>query len=148
MEVILKQDIKALGREGEIVKVAPGYARNFLIPRGLAVEVNKATMGNLAERQKAASLRATREQEKAAALAGKLEGLALTVRVKAGPSGRLFGSVTTKDIADALGGQGLEVDRRRIELPEPIKELGEYRLEIKLHPGVTATIIARIVPEE
>ncbi|WP_027717112.1 50S ribosomal protein L9 [Desulfovirgula thermocuniculi] len=149
MKVILLEDVKNLGPKGAVVEVSDGYARNYLLPRRLAVE---ATPGRLKELEmlKASQDRRRREEEaRARELAARLDGLELTIAVRAGEGGRLFGAVGTKDIAAALSGQhGLEVDKKKILLKDPIKQLGDYQVAIKLHPAVQARIKVSVVAQD
>jgi len=146
MKVILKQDVRDLGQRGALVNVADGYARNFLIPRGLAVP---ATAANLKQRQQRLTVqksKAEKLQESAASLADRLGGLSITVRAPAGEAGRLFGSVTAQDIADGIAAVvGAEVDKRKVELPENIKNVGTYEVLLRLHPKVTTRVEVRVV---
>jgi len=148
VKVILKQDFKALGNAGEIYDVADGYGRNFLLPRGIAVE---ATAGNLAqaERQRAAvAKRAAVALAEAQALAARLEGKPIVVAAKAGESGKLFGAVTNAQIADAVQSSlSIELDRHKIELDEPIKTAGDHEVIAKLVAGVNAKLTVRVVAE-
>ncbi|MCL6547435.1 MAG: 50S ribosomal protein L9 [Alicyclobacillus sp.] len=140
MKVILLADVKGQGKQGEIKDVSEGYARNFLFPRKLAVE---ATPGNLQQLQAQKDARARKEaQELQAAkeLAASLQGRTVTVRAHAGEGGKLFGAVTAKHIADSLAQSGITVDKRKIHLAEPIKAVGGYQIQVKLHPEVTATL--------
>lgn len=140
MDVILRESVKNVGRAGEIVKVKDGYARNFLIPRGLAYA---ATAGNKrradADAQRLAS-RVAAEQGDAAALAERLSGLELRFTVKAGEGDKLFGSITSADIASQIAERGLTVDKRLVELEEPIKMIGVYQVPIRLHPQVRGEV--------
>ena len=147
MKVILKQDVEKLGKAGDVVKVAPGYGRNYLIPRKLAVE---ATEGNLkiAEMEKIADARRDqREKQSAALLAKEIAKLTVTIRQKAGEGGSLYGSVTAIDIADFLITHKIDIDKRKIQLEEPIKTLGEYQVPIRLHREVTVPIKVVVEPE-
>lgn len=148
MKVILKADVKGIGTAGAVVDVKDGYARNFLFPRGLALE---ATPGNLKvlEQQKAAEqARLAREQEEAQEVAAKIDGKTITLKMKTGENGKLFGSITTKDIADAIDqAYGVSIDRRKIELKEPIKNLGTQQIEVRVHPEVSARITLTVVAE-
>ena len=147
MKVILKENIAALGTIGSVVEVTRGYARNFLIPQGKALE---ATPGNLAlmEQVKAKWVQVVaQEQEEAQALAARLEGVSVTIPQRVGEAERLYGSVTTAMIAAALEAQGLEVDRKQLELEEPIKKLGTYEIPVRLAPEVTAQITVDVVAE-
>jgi len=147
MQVILQQDVKNLGEKGALVNVSDGYARNYLLPRGLAVP---ATDGNIKQRQQRLSVQRTqtdRVLDGARAMADRLNGLSITVRARVGDGGRLFGSVTTQDIADGLKAvASVDVDRRKIEIPETIKTLGTYRIPVRLHPKVSVTVELRVEP--
>ncbi len=148
MEVILNESIESLGKAGDIVNVADGYARNYLIPKGLAIIANKKNVVQL-ERQRAAILeKAAKIKEEYEALASQLAKLDIEIPVKVGEEEKLYGSVTTMDIAKAIEEKGYKVDRKKILLPEPIKALGEYDIDIKLSPDVTATVKVKVVPEE
>lgn len=138
MEVILKEDVSKLGARGDVVKVTDGYGRNYLLPRKLAIE---ATAGNKAviEQMKAASVRrSAKEKSQAQDLAKQFDGVSVSFQRRSGEHDQLFGSVTSSDIADALAKKGLDVDRRKIQLHEPLKTLGEFTVPIKLHKDVTA----------
>jgi len=140
MEVILKEDVVKLGSRGDVVKVAEGYGRNFLLPRKLAIE---ASAGNksVIEQMKAASVRrSAKEKGQAEELAKQFEPLALHFQRRSGDNEQLFGSVTSGDIADALAKKGFELDRRKIQLHDPLKSLGEFTIPVKLHKDVTAHI--------
>jgi large subunit ribosomal protein L9 len=147
MKVILKADVERLGKVGEVVTVAPGYARNYLMPRKLALE---ATAGNLAgvevEKKRYAKAQ-VRAAQGARELAERLASLSLTIRQASGESDRLFGTVTTMDVAAALEKEGIEIDRRQITIEEPIKTLGIYTVPVKLHPEVTASLKVWVVKE-
>ncbi|HHY61252.1 MAG TPA: 50S ribosomal protein L9 [Clostridia bacterium] len=148
MKVILLSDVKSLGHKGDVVEVAEGYARNYLIPKGLAKE---ATAGSLRELQAIKEKQQAREKEQleqAKQLAAKLHGQAVRITSKAGDKGRLFGSVTNKEVAEAIAAQfQVDIDRRKIELKEAIKALGEYPVKVRIHPQVTADMIVRVVGE-
>jgi large subunit ribosomal protein L9 len=138
MEVILKEDVATLGSRGDVVKVAEGYGRNFLLPRRLAIE---ASAGNkkVIEQMKAASVRrSAKEKAQAEELSKQFEGLSVSFQRKSGENDQLFGSVTSGDIADALGKKSFNIDRRKIQLHEPLKTLGEFTVPVKLHKEVTA----------
>jgi large subunit ribosomal protein L9 len=140
MEVILKEDVAKLGSRGEVVKVAEGYGRNYLLPRKLAIE---ASIGNKAviEQMKAAAVRrSAKEKSQAEELAKQFDSVALSFQRRSGEHDQLFGSVTSSDIADALGKKGLDVDRRKVQLHEPLKTLGEFTVPIKLHKDVTTHV--------
>jgi len=138
MEVILKEDVAKLGSRGDVVKVAEGYGRNYLLPRKLAIQ---ATAGNksVIEQMKAASVRrSAKEKSQAEELAKQFEGASVSFQRRTGEHDQLFGSVTSSDIADALAKKGFDVDRRKIQLHEPLKTLGEFTIPLKLHKDVTA----------
>ena len=148
MELILREDVEHLGRRGEVVQVKGGYGRNFLLPRKLAMVV---TSGNrkVVEQEKAAGVkRDAREQADAQQLAGMLGQVVLSIARKAGESGVLFGSVTSLDVAEALHKKGFEIDRRKIHLEEPLKQLGEFQVPVRLHKDVTVSVQVQVVPEE
>jgi len=148
VKVILTQDVKNLGKKGEVVKVADGYARNYLIPRGLAEEATDSRLKNLKQKQKAKARKKQKELEEAREKAKELEGRVVTIKTKAGEKGKLFGSVTSRDVAEAVKKEfGLDVDKRKIELGDPIKSLGRYTVGIKLYPDVTAEIIVAVEEE-
>jgi large subunit ribosomal protein L9 len=145
MEVILMKDVKGLGNEGEVVKAADGYARNYLIPKGLALQATKANLRMLKDKRETMETKAERELAAAEKTAERLEDSRITIRRKAGEGGRLFGSVTAKDVSDAVEkALGIEIDRRRIDLAEPIKTIGSYTVPVKLHPGVAARISVEV----
>ncbi|HHU70067.1 MAG TPA: 50S ribosomal protein L9 [Thermoanaerobacterales bacterium] len=141
MLVILQKDVKKLGAKGDIVKVSDGYARNYLLPRGLAVEATEKGITHVKTLKKQQQRKEENELKEAKKLAEKLEGQVFVLKAKAGEKGRLFGSITSKDIADSIKNKfGLSIDKRKIDLPEPIKALGSYEAEIRIYPGVTAAI--------
>ncbi len=146
MKVILKQDVKGQGKKGELVTVSDGYARNFLFPRGLAIEADSQAMNELRNREESVAYHKKVEKDAALTAAETLKDKALTIHAKAGNGGRLFGSVTTKEVADALEKQiGVKVDKRKITMND-IKAFGTYTAEVKLYTGVTAEI--RVVVAE
>jgi large subunit ribosomal protein L9 len=147
MELILREDVKSLGKAGELVRVRPGYARNFLLPRGLAYEATEGNKKRIAGETRARAARQATEKAEAEAAAARLGGITLTLGGKAGEEGRLFGSVTAQDIADALARAGHPVDRRRIELEHPIKTLGPHTVAVRLHPDVHAEVRLTVIPE-
>jgi large subunit ribosomal protein L9 len=147
MEVILREDIRTLGKAGELVRVKPGYARNYLLPKGLAYEATEGNRKRILAESKARAARAEQEAGEARALAAKLGGVELTLKRKAGEGDRLFGSITTQDLADALAAQGHAVDKRRIELEHPIKTVGQHTVPIRLHADVTAEIRVTVLAE-
>ena len=140
MEVILREDVKDLGRAGAMVKVKPGYARNFLFPNGLAFEATPGNKKRIENEQKARASRAEAESAEAAALAARLAAVQLTLKAKAGEGDKLFGSITTGDLADALAAKGFVIDKRKIELGHPIKQLGVHSVSVRLHADVHAEI--------
>jgi len=145
MKVILKEDVKNLGSKGDIVNVSDGYARNYLFPRGVAEEASKGNIQQLKERQKAMQKKMQEEKAAAKEMASRMEKEKFVIAVKAGEQGRLFGSVTTKDIADAVAKAGYEIDRRKIQLEENIKSLGVHKVKVKLYEDVTADIKIQVV---
>jgi large subunit ribosomal protein L9 len=148
MEVILREDVDNLGARGEVVKVAPGYARNFLLPKRLAVTATEANK-KIVEQERQAHLRKEAKLKGEAEDLGKLmSGVAVTISQKAGENDQLFGSVTSKDIADALAAKNYTIDRRKILLDEPIKQLGEFKVPVRLHKEVTVDVTVQVVKEE
>lgn len=148
MEVILRQDVPKLGHRGELVRVADGYARNFLLPRKLAVT---ATEGNrkVVEQEKVSAVRReATEKEAAEKLAGLLAGVSVTISRKAGEGDHLFGSVTSLDVSEALSAKGFQIDRRKVQLDDSIKYLGEYDVPLRLHKEVTAGVKVQVLKEE
>jgi large subunit ribosomal protein L9 len=148
MEVILREDISNLGSRGQVVKVAAGYARNFLIPKKLAVTATGSNK-KIVEQERQAHLRKEAKlQGEAQDLAKLVNGVSVTIRQKSGENDQLFGSVTSKDVADALAAKGFTIDRRKIQLDEPIKSLGEFKVPVKLHKEVTAEVTVVVAKEE
>jgi large subunit ribosomal protein L9 len=145
MQLILKQDVPNLGRGGDVVKVKPGYGRNYLLPRGLALVATAKNMSELEHHRKALAARAAKLRKDAESLVERLGQLSLTLERKSGEQNKLFGSVTPKDLEDALRSQGLEIDRKKIQLEEPIKSLGHYTVAIKLAPELTASLKVWVV---
>lgn len=139
MQVILKKDIDKLGKTGAVVAVENGYARNFLLPKGLALPASPANVKVVEAEKKRNALREQKEKHEAQQLAEKISALSCTIAVQAGNEGKLFGSVTNQDIAQALQNEGIEVDKKKIEMPEPLKELGVFKVEVRLHPEVVAS---------
>ncbi len=148
MKVILLEDVKSLGKKGEIVNVSDGYARNFVLPKKLGVEANSANMNDL-KLQKANADKVAKEQlEAAQELAKVLETKEVVVKMKSGEGGKTFGSISSKEIAAAAKEQcGLELDKKKIQLPEAIKSLGVYEVNVKLHTKVTGTLRVKVVEE-
>lgn len=148
MKVILLQEVKKLGKKGEIMEVAEGYARNFLLPKKLAAPATADTLNQLQQQKSAAADRQKRLLEEAKLLAAQLGQIEVKVKAKAGEGGKLFGAVTTKDIADAAKVQhGVELDRRKMEITDPIKNLGQTSVVMKIHPEVTAEIKVQVIGE-
>jgi large subunit ribosomal protein L9 len=148
MDVILREDIDKLGTRGQLVKVAPGYARNFLLPNKMAVAATESNK-KIVEQERQAHLRREAKVEGEAQDLGKMLGaVSITISQKAGENNQLFGSVTSKDIAEALENQGYTIERRKIVLDEPIKTLGEFKVPVRLHREVTAEITVHVVKEE
>jgi large subunit ribosomal protein L9 len=147
MEIILREDVQHLGKAGEVVKVKDGYARNYLLPHGLAYPATEANKRRIAyEADRLAKQRAA-EKTAAESEAGRLAGVQLTFAVKVGEEDKLYGSVTASDIQRKLEEQGLHVDKRKIDLPEPIRALGEFRVAIKIHPDVRPEVQVTVVKE-
>jgi large subunit ribosomal protein L9 len=140
VQVILQDDVPSLGKIGEVVRVKPGYARNYLLPRGLAVEADPKALRVLEHQRRVIAAKADREHKQAQAAASHLNGLKLVVKARAGEEGRLFGSVTTIDIERLLAEKGVRIERRRIALEEPIKQLGTYPVSVNVGRDVRATI--------
>jgi large subunit ribosomal protein L9 len=149
MEVILREDVPQLGHRGDVVKVKPGYARNYLIPQGKAKRVTPENMAAFEARRAELEKAQADALAKAQARAGKLEGLTLQIAQKAGPDGRLFGSVTNYDIVEALAKQGHEVERAQIRMPQgPLKQVGDFPIQIALHTDVAVTITVSVLGEQ
>ncbi len=147
MEVILKEDVANLGHRGDVVKVADGYGRNFLLPRKLALQATLANKAVIEQMKASAARRSAVEKVQAEELLAKLSHVALSFTRKSGEHGHLFGSVTSADIAADLETQGFSIDRRKIQLNEPLKSLGEYEVAIKLHREVTARVKVKVLSE-
>ena len=147
MKVILLDDVTAVGRRGEVRDVSDGYARNFLIPKKLALTATQGNLKNLAHIKQQAEAKADRVKADAEALRARIEGLAYEERRQASEEGKLFGSVTSQDIVDFLGRQGVKVERKRVLLDEPVKALGETAVPIRLHGDVTAQLRITVVRE-
>ncbi len=147
IEVILREDVQSLGKAGALVRVKPGYARNFLLPRGLAYEATEGNKKRSAAETRAREARVAEERGKAQESANRLSGVSVTIAAKSGEGERLFGSVTAQDIADALDRAGHPIDKRKIELSHPIKQLGEHPVPVRLHADVQAVVRVMVVPE-
>ena len=148
MKVILLDDVAKVGRRGEVRDVSDGYARNFLIPKKLALSATAGNLTNLEHIKKQQDAKADRIKDDAEALRRRIEALAYEERRQASEEGKLFGSVTSQDIADFLGAHGIKMERRRISLDEPIKTLGETAVGIRVHPDVTAQLKVTVLREE
>jgi large subunit ribosomal protein L9 len=149
MKVILTQDVKGTGRAGEVKDVADGYARNFLLPRKLAVPASAGALKGAEQRQAAESKRAATEETTARQLAEQIGTEPIVIRTKVGAQGRLYGSITSADIAEQLDRRlGQPIDKRRIELPEPIRQLGTFPVPVRLHRNVTATLTVEVQAED
>ena len=148
MEIILKETIPSLGKAGDIVKVANGYARNFLLPKGKAIFANKKNMSQIERQQASILAKAAKKRDEFDALATKLGDLEISIPVRVGEMDRLYGSVTNLDIANAIESQGYSIDRKKIQMDEPIKALGEFEVPVKLSPDVKAIVKVNVVPQE
>lgn len=148
MEVILNEDIVNLGKMGEVVRVRDGYARNYLLPRGLVLVANKKNLKGFDHQKRVIAAQGERVVKQAQGLSDKLAAVSLIIAVKTGEEGKLFGSVTNMDIERALREKGFDIERRKIHLDEPIKNLGDFEVPVRLAADVTATIRVSVVPEE
>ncbi|WP_420614591.1 50S ribosomal protein L9 [Candidatus Palauibacter sp.] len=148
VEVILRKDVADLGLAGEMVNVRPGYARNYLIPQGIALVATEGNRRRFEEERRQVEQSAEREREAAQELAGELEGREVSFVRRASESGRLFGSVTAADLADELEKEGVDVDRRAIRLEDPIKDLGEHEVPVRVHMDIVPTLKVSVVAEE
>jgi large subunit ribosomal protein L9 len=147
MEVILREHVDNLGRRGDVVKVADGYARNFLLPRKLALKVTEANKRQIDRERKVADLRDAEEKQQAEAVAQRLGAVEIEIARRVGENNTLYGSVTSADIAHALEAKGFQVDKRKITLVEPLKAIGEVSVPVKIHREVTTQVKVRVVPE-
>jgi large subunit ribosomal protein L9 len=147
MKVILKEDVKDLGHIGEMLSVKDGYARNFLLPRGLALEANPRNVKALEHEKRKIHEKMRKMKVSAEDLASRISAAAITIKAKAGEEDKLFGSVTAMDLAEALSKEGLEIDRKKIVLEEPIKRLGTYTVSVKVHAEVSAQFTVNVVSE-
>jgi large subunit ribosomal protein L9 len=148
MKIILKQDEPKLGSAGDVVTVKDGYARNYLIPRGIAVVADKSNLNILQQDLNALELKKNKDKRIAEKFADKLASASITAKVKAGEEDKIFGSVTTQDIAELLKEKGFDIDRKKIELAEPIKELGVFQIPLRLHQDVEAKIKLWVIKED
>ena len=146
MEIILREDVAGLGIIGDVVKVKPGFARNFLLPRGLAVVADRRNLGQLEHQKRIIAAKKARERGDVEGRAKQIHGLVVETEVRAGKGGRLFGSVTNLDVKKLLDEKGLDIDRRRIELKDPIKEVGEFAVLVRVGQDVTATVTVIVKP--
>lgn len=147
MQIILKKQIEKLGKAGEVISVRDGYARNFLFPQGLALPASAVNLKIIEQEEKRMLLRQEKQKKELQDLAGKISSTSCTITVQAGPDGKLFGSVTNQDIAQAYKLEGINIDKRNIELPQPIKEVGVFKISVRLHPEITAQAKLWIVKE-
>lgn len=148
MEIVLLQDVKALGKKGERVKVSDGYARNYILPKKLGVEANAANLNNLKLQQAHAEKKAQEQLDAAKELAVKIENSPLVLSVKVGEGGKVFGSISTKEIAKAFSDKyGMELDKKKMQMDEPIKMLGTYEVAVKLHKDVTAKLKVQVTEQ-
>jgi large subunit ribosomal protein L9 len=148
MDVILREHIDNLGRRGDVVKVASGYARNYLLPRKLALAVTDANKRQIERERKVAEVREAEERTQAEAVAQRLESLSIEIARRVGENETLYGSVTSADIAAALEAKGFDIDKRKIQLPESLKALGEVKVPVKIHRDVTAQLSVAVVAEQ
>jgi large subunit ribosomal protein L9 len=148
MKVILKENIESLGKVGDLIKVADGYARNYLIPKGMAVEASGKNVRMLEHEKMVVSSQAEKERKKAEAMIQKVAAVDCTITRRLGSQEKMFGSITAEDIAEALKGCGLEIDKKNIVLDEPIKALGDFPVKVKLHPGISAEFQLHVVEEK
>jgi len=148
MKVILKEDVKGTGKKGEMVNVKDGYARNFLFPKGLAVEATAENINIMKARKEAESAKKQKEMAQARELAAKLKDITVVIKTKAGENGKLFGSITSKDISDKLKSDyKIDIDKKKFNMPEPIKSLGSCEVEVKLYPEISAKLNVKVEQE-
>lgn len=147
MEVILKKDIEKLGKTGEVISVNRGFARNFLLPKGFALPATAVNLKIIEQERKKVVLRQEKEKKEAQDLAQRISSSSCTITVRAGQDGKLYGSVTNQDIAQAYKLEGIDIDKRKIELPQPIKEVGVFKIDVRLHPEITAQAKVWVVKE-
>lgn len=148
MKIILKQDVKGLGKAGSMVNASDGYARNFLIPKGLAVEATAGNIKEMESKKEAERKKSERELAAAKELAEKIKATVLVIKAKTGENGKLFGSITSKDIAEKLKSDyKIEIDKKKIELEEAIKSIGNFEVEVKLYPGVISKLTVKVEQE-
>ena len=147
MEVILREDVETLGRRGDVVKVAEGYGRNYLLPRGMAMAVTDANRTLIAKERKAYEIRVAKEKAEFQAVADRIDGIRFVAPRKVGENDVLYGSVTSGDVAEFLKAKGIEIDKRKVLLDEPVKLLGEHEIKIRLHPEVQAALKLLVTKE-
>lgn len=147
MKVILKEDVKNIGNMGQILDVADGFARNYLVPRGLAMEANVKNIKSLEHVKRVVQEKAKKVKSQAQDLSTRIANITVVIKAKAGEEGKLFGSVTTMDIAEQLKNEGVDIDKKKISLDEPIKRLGTYTVNIKLHPEVSTPFQVEVIEE-
>ena len=147
MKVILREDVRSLGRAGEVVNVSDGYARNFLFPKQFALEANTKNLKEFEHNKKVILEKTAKIKASVKSLADQMAAVSITIKAKSGEDEKLFGSVTNMDIAEALAAQGYEIDKKKIVIDEPIKRLGEYSVSIKLHPDVSTEVKVHVVQE-
>ncbi len=148
MKVILKQDVKGLGKKDSMVEASDGYARNYLLPKGLAIEASSSNVNIMNTKKEAEKHKKDKELANAKELAKKIKEITLEIKTKSGENGKLFGSITNKDIADKLkSAHGIDIDKKKVSLPDAIKTLGTYNVEIKLYPEVSSSMTVKIVQE-
>ena len=145
MKVILQKDVKGTGKKGDIVNVADGYAKNFLLKNGYAVLANNSNLNDTLNQKVAKDYHKEQERLAAKALADKIEGKVITLKIKSGENGKIFGSITAKEIADELAKIGLNVDKRKIEIKEPIKYTGDYKLKVRFYEGIHANFTLKVM---
>lgn len=148
MEIILTENVDGLGKIGDLLKVKPGYARNYLVPRGLAVEANTRNIKELEHHKRQMERKRQRVLQTSEELKARIEKVACVFSHRAGEEGKLFGSVTSADIAEKLAAAGIEIDRKKIQLEEPIKTLGEHQVQVKLPAGISAAVKVQVVAAE
>ncbi len=148
MKIVLRDDVENVGRKGDLIEVTDGFARNYLVPRGLAMKATKGVVRQADAMRRSREAREARDRDSAQALADQLTGRRIALRARAGEGGRLFGSITSADVVDAVRKQtGVELDRRKAQLAEPLKELGAVDVPVKLHPDVEVTLTVDVVAE-
>jgi large subunit ribosomal protein L9 len=147
MKVVLKDDVKNIGKMGQIIDVADGYARNYLVPKGLAIEANTKNIKSLEHQKRIIQDNAKKIKVSAQDLSNKISTITLVIKAKSGDEGKLFGSVTTMDIAELLQKEGIEIDKKKISLDEPIKRLGAYAVNVKIHPEISTQLNVQVVEE-